>query len=275
MKITKVHIIGIGKIGSAITHSLVKDYQVEVFDRSSLAIQTIVNKLKEKISVVEDLPLMLNSNKPLIVAVKPHQIQEVVRKVPNNRLIISIAAGISLEMLNSWRSQKGPIIRAMPNMPIKIGFGMTCLMGNTFVNSDIMHSVQELFSRGGETMILEDEAAFHSITALSGSGPAFVYLFLQALEDAGVHFGLDRKSARKLVLQTTLGSVSLAKESLEAPQNLIHDITSPGGTTIEAITSLKKDGFESSLNTAMECAMKRSKSLYITSTETEQKSLLL
>ena len=258
---SKVSIIGIGKMGSAIVHFLCNNYQVTVFDRSQLAIQTIVNKLKKKISIVKKFSLILNATEPLILAVKPHQIQDIIRAIPNNRLIISIAAGISLEMMNSWRRQEGPIIRAMPNMPIQIGLGMTCLIGNAFVNHDIMHAVQKLFSRGGETMILEDETVFHGITALSGSGPALVYLFLQSLEDAGVHFGLDRQSARKLVLQTTFGSVSLAQKSSEAPQSLIHDITSPGGTTIEAITSLKKDGFESSINTAIKCAMERSKSL--------------
>ena len=261
MKITKISIIGAGKMGSALIRSFCEDCQVYVFDISKLATSSLITELKDQILVANNISSILASTEPLILAVKPSQIQEIIKQVPNNRLIISIAAGVTLQQMDSWRIDEGPIIRVMSNIPIQIGMGMSCIMGNSFVDQETMNLVQNLFAKNGETLILKDEAIFHTITALSGSGPAFVYLFLQSLEDTGVYLGLDRESARKLILQTTLGSVNLAKRARKSPQDLIHDITSPGGTTVEALASLKKNGFEHALHIAIKKAAKRSKKM--------------
>ena len=254
-------VLGAGKMGSALIRSLYKEHSIRVFDISAPNAQALSLELKKKITVAPNISHILNSDQPIILCVKPKDMKEVVSQIKNDRLIISIAAGVSLGQMNLWRKKEGPIIRVMPNTPIQIGMGMSCLMGNSLVTQDMMESVKKMFAKNGEVLSLNDEDLFHTVTALSGSGPALVYLFLQSLEDAGVRLGLSRGSARKLATQTTLGSAKLVGLDGRSPQDMIHDVTSPGGTTIEAITSLKKNGFENAIGMAVQEAAGKSRKL--------------
>ena len=259
--IKHIVIIGLGKMGLALCKVLCRDLEVHGLETSKQAVKKIPPFIKNKIILYDDMDSLSNHNFPVILAVKPDQIQEVISQIKDDRLIISIAAGINIARIESWRKKQGGVIRVMPNMPFRINMGMSCLMANSRVSPEILEEITQLFSRGGEVIVLDKEDDFHAVTALSGSGPAFLFYFIQAMEDSGVHLGLKREVARKLAIQTVLGSSTMAKRLNDSPQELIHEITSPGGTTIAGLITMKDFGFDRSVYRAFLKAASRSKQI--------------
>ncbi len=201
---------------------------------------------------------LVEDSTTIIVATKPAQVTPVVEAIPDHRLVISIAAGVSLKVIDAARSANGPTVRAMPNTPMMIRRGITAFTGNKFCTEEDIAVVRELFENTGEALYLDQEKLLHAVTGLSGSGPAYVYLFLQNLEDAGVLLGLTRADSRKLAISTVLGSAELVRQSHVAPQQLVHDVTSPGGTTAVALKSLHRHNFPNAVQEAVTAATRRS-----------------
>ncbi|MBS0618770.1 MAG: pyrroline-5-carboxylate reductase [Spirochaetes bacterium] len=254
----KIGIVGLGKMGSALAQALSQRYEISGFEKSEKIIKELRPALLKKIRLASSLENLLEQSETIIIAVKPAQVTEIVGAIADHRLVISIAAGVALKSIDAARSANGPTIRAMPNIPLVIKRGVTAFSGNKFCTDDDIALAREIFENTGSALYLEQEKLLHAVTGLSGSGPAYVYSFLQNLEDAGVLLGLSRADSRTLALQTVAGATELARQSQRSPQELMHDVTSPGGTTAVALKSLQRHGFPNAVQEAVTAATRRS-----------------
>ena len=200
----------------------------------------------------------------IIVSVKPQFIDEILPLSPSGiehkDLVLSIAAGITIEHLQE-RFGNPNIIRAMPNTPAKIGQGITVWTATSTVGERQREQGQTILTALGKELYVDKEDYLDMATALSGTGPAYVFMFLEAMIDAGVHMGFSRRVARELVLQTTLGSVEYARNSEEHIAALRNQVTSPGGTSAEALYQMEKGGFRTVISKAIWAAYQRSVAL--------------
>lgn len=251
-----VSIIGLGKMGSAIAAMLLKKgYRVQGLDKVSP--QRIPAAIEQASSLTE----LLDKDTPVLLAVKPYDVENVVSQITDDRLIISVAAGVTMKQLLSWRPSPGPVVRAMPNTPLLVRRGVTALYASENVSEEMRTWTRNLFGSGGESFFIEKEEWMHAITGLSGSGPAFAYLFLQALEDGGVLEGLPRDLSRMLALETLAGAAELVRRRKISPQDAVHEVTSPAGTTIRGVQALKEYGLEAAVMQAVSSAAERSREL--------------
>lgn len=245
-------------MGAALIKSLSKDdYEIYAIDTNDQRKIDLNYPNLNWLTTEDEIP----SGITVILAVKPALVKSVLLnlKLDRSSLLISVAAGISLNSLSQWRMESGvAIVRAMPNTPFIIGKGMTVFCPNDAVTEDQIDLCKKIFLTGGAVFIVQNEELMHTVTAVSGSGPAYAFLFLQALEDAGVANGLPRAEARLLASQTLSGAAELLKESDLSPQELINQVTSPGGTTIAGILAMKEHGFEKAIHSAVNSARTRS-----------------
>jgi pyrroline-5-carboxylate reductase len=198
----------------------------------------------------------------LLLAIKPQIFDRVVSLLPPltpSQLVISILAGVTITQLEQAFPQQ-PVIRAMPNTPATVGAGMTAVSIGSKVRSEQLTITTEIFQTVGDVVEIP-ESLMDGVTGLSGSGPAYVAIAIEALADGGVAAGLPRTIADKLALQTVLGTAQLMKDSNLHPAQLKDRVTSPGGTTIAGITELERAGFRSALIEAVIAAAKRSQEL--------------
>ncbi len=205
----------------------------------------------------------------VILSVKPQLARSTCREIAPNlsddALIVSIMAGVPVSSLLAWlnssRTLVRPIVRCMPNTPASVGFGMTALYAGAAVSSDQKECAYKLMSSVGRAMWVGDECQFDAITALSGSGPAYAYLLMEAMIDAGRVLGLPTESAEILTRQTILGAAHLASDQRLSLQELRRQVTSPGGTTEAAINLLQENGFKQLMERAVHAAALRSTEL--------------
>jgi pyrroline-5-carboxylate reductase len=201
----------------------------------------------------------------IILAVKPQIMKDVLHgakdKINNSHLLISIAAGIQSSFIDEHLAGNNcRIIRVMPNTPAFVLEAASAVSQGPRATREDMDTAVTIFNSIGKSIIL-DEKYFDAVTGLSGSGPAYVFTFIEALIDAGLKVGLNRTDAELLVLQTILGSVKLAMHSREHPAQLRAMVTSPGGTTIAGLHELEAAGFNGIIMDAVEAATERSKEL--------------
>lgn len=202
----------------------------------------------------------------IVLAVKPQVMQEALRSIAaivkdKKPLLISIAAGIPIANIQKWLDDEIPIVRVMPNTPALVGSGASALFANSAV-SEAQHDTAESILRSvGVTAWLSDEALMDTVTALSGSGPAYFFYLMEALEQTAIANGLDRQTARLLTLETALGSAKLALESHKAFADLRRNVTSPGGTTEAAIRVLEEANVGQLFSDALNAAKVRSREL--------------
>ncbi len=200
----------------------------------------------------------------IVLAVKPQRMGQVLKDlreaVRGNQLILSIAAGVSTKTITEEIAHRA-VVRAMPNTPAQIGQGMTVWFATPEVSLEQQTWVRGLLGALGHEMHVETERMIDMATALSATGPTYIFLMMEALVDAGVHLGFSRHVAQELVLQTMRGSVSFALETEKHPAELRNMVTSPGGTSAEAIYQMEKGGFRTVLSKAVWAAYQRSVSL--------------
>lgn len=199
----------------------------------------------------------------VILAVKPQIIDavlEIVAPVVGDALVVSIAAGISCARLESALGSGKAVVRVMPNTPAMVGQGMAVISGGSEASAEQVDLVRELFSLLGKAVVL-DERYQDVATAISGSGPAYVAIFVDALARAGVRHGLSRDVAQTLAVQTLRGTADLIELTGMHPEELVDGVSSPGGTTIAAVEALEASGFRSSISAAVNAAVERSKEL--------------
>ena len=202
----------------------------------------------------------------VVLAVKPQQMAEAAQGIAAElaarpRPVVSVAAGIRLANLRHWLGDGPSLVRAMPNRPALIGAGITAAYADPGVGPGERAAVEGVLSAAGALVWLEDESQMDAVTALSGSGPAYFFLLIEALEDAGVTLGLPRATARQLAVHTALGSGRMAAEGTDPPATLREQVTSRGGTTAAALAVLEGAGLRATFGAALAAAARRSAEL--------------
>jgi len=200
----------------------------------------------------------------VVIAVKPGLVATALAGLPvvgPGPLWVSIAAGVRLAALAGWLPAGARIVRAMPNTPALVGAGATAICGNARVSRDDLALATALFESVGWCWTASEESQLDAVTGLSGSGPAYVFVFLEALADAGVRVGLPRDAAARLAVQTVLGAAKLADETGRPPAQLKDQVTSPGGTTIAGLERLEAGGLRAAVYEAVAAATARSREL--------------
>jgi len=199
----------------------------------------------------------------IVLAVKPQNLAHVMDEIKGlgpNQMVLSIVSGATLSRLRQGLGHSF-VIRAMPNMPAQIGEGMTVWTATSETQPKQKKLAQTVLAALGKEIYVAEEKYLNMATGLSGSGPAYVFLFIEALIDAGVHIGLPRDIARELVMQTALGSIHTIEKTGRHPADLRNMVTSPGGTTTEGLLELEKGRFRSVLIQAVAAAYKKAESL--------------
>ena len=259
----EIVIVGCGKMGSA----LLKGWLAEGLDPNEI---TIIDPnpsdwlIKQTVRLNKTLPI---NPSIVLIAVKPQMMPDVVpklKKLGNSKtLFISIAAGTSISYFQRILGNQTPIVRAMPNTPASIGKGITAIIANAYVSDIELKATEKLLSSVGEIVSLDSEEQMDAVTAVSGSGPAYVFHLIEALADAGQANGLNAELSMTLAKATVAGAGLLAETSNEDPTNLRINVTSPGGTTAAALKILmdQDTGFNPLLSKAVEAASNRSKEL--------------
>lgn len=196
----------------------------------------------------------------VVLSVKPQRLSEVMKGlkgIHSDALVLSIVAGASIKKIGTGLKHKS-VVRSMPNTPGQIGEGITVWTASKEVTDEQQEMARAILGALGEEVFVEDEGYLDMATALSGSGPAYVFLFTEALIDAGVHMGFPRRIAEQLVLQTIKGSASFYEAAARHPATLRNQVTSPGGTSAEALYYLEKAGFRTAISRAVWAAYQRS-----------------
>ncbi|MEN9869556.1 MAG: pyrroline-5-carboxylate reductase [Cyanobacteriota bacterium] len=216
---------------------------------------------KYQVRVTADNQAAISNAQILLLAIKPQVFDLVVANItPNhNSTVISILAGVTINKLEQAFSQQ-PVIRVMPNTPATVGAGMTAIAPGTYAQIEHIEQAKSIFAAVGEVVEVP-ESSMDAVTGLSGSGPAFVALVIEALADGGVASGLPRAIALQLATQTVLGTATLVKDTGIHPGVLKDRVTSPGGTTIAGVAKLESLGFRSALIEAVKTATARSQEL--------------
>ena len=200
----------------------------------------------------------------VVLSFKPQQLDRVLGelrgKLGANQAVISIIAGARMKSIVAGLEHEA-VIRVMPNTPAQIGAGMSMWTAAPSVNSEHKEATRSILETLGEELYVDDEKSIDMATALSGSGPAYVFLFMESLVDAGVKLGMTPEMARKLTLQTVLGSARLVQETGKHPAELRDMVTSPGGTTAEALRELEAGGFRATVLAAVTAAYEKSRLL--------------
>lgn len=249
---------GFGNMASSIAQGLRQhgDYRIIA---TSPSLKPEINA--EGIQTHHDNLAHLHEADVIILAVKPAKavsvLQEISPKIPPHAVLVSIAAGISLATLKHECRPEQAIVRCMPNLPIAVGKGATPLMANPHVKAPQKLLVEQMFQCSGITTWIKNENDMNAWTALSGSGPAYLFLIMEAMAEAAVKLGLPAEEARAFTLQTVAGAAALAESSGMDPALLRKKVTSPAGTTAAAIAILQKHGLNNLLYDAMQAACNR------------------
>lgn len=258
---TKIGIIGGGNMGSAIIAGISKQNSVFVCEQDQKRCRQLKRKHKIKTG---DLQTIIKKSQVIILAVKPQNFDALLKTirpvVTEDKLVISIAAGITCRFIEKRLNGKIRVIRAMPNLPVQIGLGITGICpGKAAVNRDLILA-RRIFSCIGKAVIV-DEKKMDAITAVSGSGPAYVFLFVEHFSKAAVSLGLDKNLAHELVAETIKGSLGLLEQQKKDAGQLRAKVTSKGGTTQAAINVFAKHKSEKVFKSALNAAKKRAKEL--------------
>ncbi len=258
----KIHFIGFGNMAKAIAHSLCGQLNYHL-----TATSPSLNEGKTSEGIITHPHNLVGIKEAdlVILAVKPTKmatvLSEIKEALPKHCLLISVAAGLSLNWLGQHCRPGQPIIRSMPNIAITLGKGATPLIANSFVNDEQKGIAEQIFKNSGIVSWTTEEKDIDAFTALSGSGPAYVFFFLEALIDSAKKLGLNEEIARTFTLQTVVGALELASNSTLEIKELRKKVTSPAGTTAAAIDILEQQGFAELLFKAMEAAYERAKQL--------------
>ena len=215
---------------------------------------------KYKIQATTDNAYAASHADVVVLSIKPQRLSEVMKGlkgVKSDALVISIIAGASIKKIGTGLKHKA-VVRSMPNTPGQIGEGITVWTASKEVTEEQQEITRGILGALGQEVFVEDESYLDMATALSGTGPAYVFLFTEALIDAGVHMGFPRRIAEQLVLQTLKGSASYYEQAARHPATLRNQVTSPGGTSAEALYYLEKAGFRTAISRAVWAAYQRS-----------------
>lgn len=257
----RLGIIGAGNMSSAILHGVIK---AETFSKDDIYVSEIIEAKLERtaklgVHTTHDSREVVRNSDYIIFGVKPNVILKVMEDVKDligDKVVISIAAGTSVEVMKDVLGKDAKIVRTMPNVPALVGEAMVAVCNADNVSEEEMKVVRNIFDSIGKTAMLP-ESLINAATATNGSGPAYVFMMIEAMADAAVLHGIPRDTAYLLVSQTILGSAKLVLETKEHPGKLKDMVCSPGGTAIEAVYQLELDGFRASLINAIDRCVKK------------------
>jgi pyrroline-5-carboxylate reductase len=268
MNNTTLTFIGGGNMAASLIAGLIADgwdpARIRVADNSHKRLQQLSQQFP--ISTGTDNCDAADQTDIIVLAVKPQVMKSVALELASlvarqQPLVISIAAGIPAGALGNWLGKSTAIVRTMPNTPAMVQSGATALYANEHVSEEQRSIAESILRAVGVAIWVEDEAQMDAVTALSGSGPAYFFLFMEALQAAGVELGLPQETARLLALQTAFGAAKMALESNEDAATLRRQVTSPGGTTEHAIRAFQEGALETLVSKALLAAAKRSREL--------------
>jgi len=263
MKTKRLGFLGAGNMAGALIEGLLHG-KVLPADRI-VASDVKAERLEQlahahQIRTTMDNHALLRESDVVVLAVKPQAIDKVLTEVGGDvradQLVVSIAAGVPIEALEGRLPRGSRVVRAMPNTPATVQAGATAVAGGEHASADDLRVARELFEAVGRVVVL-DESLLDAVTGLSGSGPAYVMLIIEALADGGVKVGLHRDTALTLAAQTVFGSAKLLLETGEHPGRLKDMVTSPGGTAIAGLHTLESGALRKTLIDAVEAATKR------------------
>lgn len=267
MNANKIAFIGAGNMASAIIGGLIKQNIPANKIIASCPAPEQLSALEADlgIEVTSDNDSAVQNADVVVLAVKPQVLQAVCEDLANSLahkpLVISIAAGVEMDSLNQWLGNDLPIVRCMPNTPAQVLKGASGLVANNKVSDDQKSIAFDLFSAIGIVEWLDSEHQMHAITALSGSGPAYIFLVIEAMEAAASKLGIAPEKARQLAAQTVTGAAEMVLNSDLEPGQLKRNVMSPGGTTERAIQTFEQEGLIDIFDKAMRAASDRSEEL--------------
>jgi len=265
MNTKKIGFIGGGNMASSLIKGLIASghaqNQLWVSDSNQETLNALAENLKVNVSA-SNID-MVNEVDVVVLAVKPQVLREVAVQISNitrNRklLVVSIAAGISQDSLTEWLGAEVAVVRCMPNTPALVRTGATALHANINVNDEQKDLAENILRSVGISLWVDHESELDAVTAVSGSGPAYYFLLMEAMEKAAIELGLGEHTARLLIQQTALGAAKIALESDETPGQLRQRVTSPGGTTERAIETFEEGAFSQLVSKALHAARDRS-----------------
>ncbi len=263
----KIGVIGAGKIGSAMARGVIRaglavKENVMASDVSDALRQAAAQELG--IKVTEDNGALCDFADIIILAVKPQIVdpvaKEIAKKLGKTKLLVSVAAGVPLARIEANLEKGARVVRVMPNIPCVVGAGASAYGGGSHATATDLEKVGAILNSFGVGMAVE-EKYLDAVTGLSGSGPAYVFLFMEALADGGVQVGLARDVALKLAMQTVYGAAKRALEGNKHLGELKDEVTSPGGTTIAGLYAMEQKGFHGTVMDAVVSATRRSQEL--------------
>jgi pyrroline-5-carboxylate reductase len=265
MNTQKIGFIGGGNMASSLISGLIASghspEHLWVSDINPDTLKALAQNLKVNTSASNDK--VISEVDVVVLAVKPQTLSDVAKAAAaviqeKKSLIVSIAAGISQQSLTEWLGDDVAIVRCMPNTPALVLTGATALHANAKVNAEQRSLAENIMRSVGIALWVKEESELDAVTAVSGSGPAYYFLLMEAMEKAAIELGLTNETARLLVQQTALGAAKIALESSESPEQLRKRVTSPGGTTQQAISTFEQGGFTELVSKALHAARDRS-----------------
>ncbi len=263
----RIGFIGTGNMAEALIAGLLKvkftaPEHIMAFDTDGERLRSVQKKYG--IRKASDNNHLCSQCDPLIFCVKPQSMKEVVEEMADSlnpsKLLISIAAGVPLYTIETYARKQLRLIRVMPNINVLVQEGASALAPGNLATEEDLKLAKAIFDCVGRSIIVH-EPLMDAVTGLSGSGPAYVFLMIEALTDAGVHLGMTRPQALALVAQTMMGSIKLLSDTGEHPALLREKVTSPGGTTAAGLYKLEEGGLRKILMDAVIAATQRSKEL--------------
>lgn len=270
IKDKKIGIIGVGTIGGTLVEALVKNDIVRAENIfGSTSHEESAKSVAEKYGIesTTDNEAVVNRSDIVVLAVEPQMIETVLDEVSfafsPDQLVISVAAGITTEFIEAKLDREIPVARSMPNTAITVNSGATTLVAGEYADEAELKMAKEIFEPVGLVEVVKDEKLMDAITGFSGSGPAYGYLIIEALIEAGVRVGLPRERATKLAAQSLLGAAKMVLETDEHPAKLKDMVTTPAGVTVDAIMKLEEGGVRVAFFKAIEEATEKSKQLKI------------
>lgn len=263
MKTRTLGLVGAGNMAAALIKGLlvaqVPPHRIIASDVKAERLEQLV--AAHGIRTVGDNQALVRESNVVVLSVKPQVIDRVLTEIADqvraDQLVISVAAGVPIEALEARLPAGSRVVRAMPNTPATVQAGATAIAGGAHARPDDLRIARELFEAVGRVVVLE-ETLLDAVTGLSGSGPAYIMLIIEALADGGVKVGLHRDTALLLAAQTVFGSAKLLLETGEHPGRLKDMVTSPGGTAIAGLHTLESGALRKTLIDAVEAATKRS-----------------
>ncbi|MEJ2687958.1 MAG: pyrroline-5-carboxylate reductase [Gammaproteobacteria bacterium] len=268
MKKHTIAFIGAGNMAGSLVAGLIGDgidpAQLRVSDPDGDKLKAIADKFA--VPTFQDNHSAVTGAEVVVLAVKPQILRTVAEELANDvqsgqPLVISVAAGIREPDLTRWLGGNVAVVRAMPNTPALVRSGATALYGNAQTRSEQRDLAESVLRAVGLALWLDDEGLMDAVTALSGSGPAYFFLVMEALQEAGRQLGLPAETARLLTLQTAFGAAKMALESADEPAVLRQRVTSPGGTTEKAVGVLEDGALRGLFLKALQAAAARSREL--------------